>query len=163
MVCTAGTLIGFRTQRPCVSSYRLQRYMFLGESPNVLPIFLWNFGVVLPIFLWNFGVVLPIFLGNFAVRILCVVPDSFKYHAGAVWWCAWALWADCNPGSDRWGSEPEMLCSLHMAPSAFGAFVTWETRRADAIATSITYPPGPVLWELSSTTHTWYKHNRKMI
>jgi len=67
MVCTAGTLIGFRTQRPCVSSYRLQRYMFLGESPNVLPIFLGNFGVVL-----------PIFLGNFAARILCIVPDSLS-------------------------------------------------------------------------------------
>ncbi len=45
----------------------LQRYMFLGESPNVLPIFLGNFGVVL-----------PIFLGNFAARILCIVPDSLS-------------------------------------------------------------------------------------
>ena len=43
--------------------------MFLGESPNVLPIFLGNFGVVL-----------PIFLGNFAVRILCIVPDSLRFE-----------------------------------------------------------------------------------
>ena len=52
--------------------------MFLGESPNVLPIFLGNFWFCLPIFLGNFGVVLPIFLGNFAVRILCIVPDPLS-------------------------------------------------------------------------------------
>ena len=75
----------------------------------------------------------------------------------------WHFCRNLFPAQIADGLSRKMLCSLHMAPSAFGAFVTWETRRADTIATSITYPPGPVLWELSSTTHTWYKHKRKMI
>ena len=50
--------------------------------------------------------------------------------------------------------------SLHMPPSTFRAFITGETRRTNTITTSIADPPGPILRELFSATHTWNKHKQ---
>ena len=67
-----------------------------------------------------------------------------------------------NSGSEHQGFEGEKsLYSPHPTPSAFRTFVTRETRGTYAVTAFVTDPPAPILWELSPTTHTWYKHKRK--
>lgn len=48
-----------------------------------------------------------------------------------------------------------------MTPSTFRAFETRETCGTYTVTAFVTNPPAPILWELSTTTHTWYKHKRK--